>query len=232
MSKSRKERCGKRLTEDLSGNVLATSLLVVHDTSRGGQNDVTERTSGEEQVDPVFDLGQLDVESGRDDSGLVDTTVELNDDLARSVVVNLLELLDVAYRRLFSGSVFIFHQIISVEISSVYKLTVLLHDSQESDNDLGGRTDENLTLSTLLSVVDVVEAIGLNFETLSATAPLKWRTTRLCTHENGNTHGYYETRRSKSKKEKETVRNRCSKKFVNRFLQQTPSDLVPLIERI
>jgi hypothetical protein len=84
------------LTEDLSGNVLATSLLVVHDTSRGGQDDVTERTGGEQQVDPVFNLRQLNVESGRDDSGLVDATVELDDDLAGSVVVDLLELLNVA----------------------------------------------------------------------------------------------------------------------------------------
>ena len=31
-------------TDDLSGNVLATSLLVVHDTGRGGKNDVSELT--------------------------------------------------------------------------------------------------------------------------------------------------------------------------------------------
>lgn len=76
--------------------MLATGLLVVHDTSRGGQDDVTERTGREQQVDPVFNLRQLNVESGRDDSGLVDATVELDDDLAGSVVVDLLELLNVA----------------------------------------------------------------------------------------------------------------------------------------
>jgi hypothetical protein len=36
---------------------------------------------------------------------------------------------------------------------------MLLHDRKELDNDLGGRTDKNLTLSTLLSVVDVVQSI-------------------------------------------------------------------------
>jgi hypothetical protein len=35
-------------------------------------------------------------------------------------------------------------------------LTVLLHDGQELDDDLGRRTDENLSLSTLFGVVDVV----------------------------------------------------------------------------
>jgi hypothetical protein len=36
---------------------------------------------------------------------------------------------------------------------------VLLHQRQELDDDLGGRTDQDLALATLLSVVDVVEAV-------------------------------------------------------------------------
>lgn len=83
--------------QDLSTDVLSPGLLVVHDTGRGGEDDLSERSSGEEQVDPVLDLRQLNVESRRDDSSLVDSTVELNDNLARSVIVNLLELLNVTY---------------------------------------------------------------------------------------------------------------------------------------
>jgi len=37
--------------------------------------------------------------------------------------------------------------------------TVLLHDRQELDDDLGGRTDQDLALSGLLGVVDGVERI-------------------------------------------------------------------------
>lgn len=36
---------------------------------------------------------------------------------------------------------------------------MLLHQGQELDNDLGGRTNQNLALATLLGIVDVVEAI-------------------------------------------------------------------------
>jgi hypothetical protein len=39
------------------------------------------------------------------------------------------------------------------------KRTVLLHDSKELDDDLGGRTDENLALASLLGVVHGVERI-------------------------------------------------------------------------
>jgi hypothetical protein len=37
--------------------------------------------------------------------------------------------------------------------------TVLLHDVQEADDDLGGRTDQDLALAGLLGVVDGVERI-------------------------------------------------------------------------
>lgn len=37
--------------------------------------------------------------------------------------------------------------------------TVLLHDGQELDDDLGGRTDQDLALASLLGVVDGVKRI-------------------------------------------------------------------------
>ena len=40
-------------------------------------------------------------------------------------------------------------------------LTVSLHDTQEFYNDLGGRSDEDLALSTALSIDDVVQAVVL-----------------------------------------------------------------------
>jgi hypothetical protein len=39
------------------------------------------------------------------------------------------------------------------------KLTVLLHDRKELDDDLGRRTDQDLTLAALLGVVDGVKGI-------------------------------------------------------------------------
>lgn len=37
--------------------------------------------------------------------------------------------------------------------------TVLLHQGEELDDNFGRRTDQDLALATLLSVVDVVEAV-------------------------------------------------------------------------
>lgn len=87
--------CLVKETKDLAGNVLATGLFVVHDTGRGGKHDVTERTSWQKLLNPVLNLAELDVEAGRDDTTLVDAAVELDNNFARSVVIDFLELANV-----------------------------------------------------------------------------------------------------------------------------------------
>jgi len=76
--------------------VLAAGLLVVHDASRGGQDDVAELTGWEELDNPLLEVGELDVVAWGDDAGLVEAAVQLDDDLAGAVVIDLLELADVA----------------------------------------------------------------------------------------------------------------------------------------
>ena len=86
------------IAQQLATNVLATCLLVVEDAGGRGEDDLSERTGGKEQVDPVLDLGHLDVEARGDDARLVEAAVELNDDLAGAVVVDDLEVANVACR--------------------------------------------------------------------------------------------------------------------------------------
>jgi len=119
-------------TNDLSGNVLATGLFVVHNTSGGSEDDVSKLTRWEELDDPLLKVTETDVVSWGDDTGLVETAVQLNNDLARSVVIDLLKLANV---------------------------TVLLHNAEELDDNLRRRTDQDLSLSGLLGVVDGVKRI-------------------------------------------------------------------------
>lgn len=105
-------------TENLASNVLPPGLLVVHDTGGGGEDDETELTRGKELDDPLLDVTELDVVTGRDDTGLVDlrtmlddarstmrssggtyAAVELDNNLAVAVVIDLLELANVAWKR-------------------------------------------------------------------------------------------------------------------------------------
>lgn len=72
---------------------------MVHDSSRGGQDNVAELTGGKELDNPLLELVEADVVAGGDDTGLVEAAVELDNNLVGAVVIDLLELADVAYRQ-------------------------------------------------------------------------------------------------------------------------------------
>lgn len=55
--------------------MLATGLLVVHNTSRGGQDNVTELTSGQELGSPLLEATQRNGVAGVDDTALVQTEI-------------------------------------------------------------------------------------------------------------------------------------------------------------
>lgn len=59
-------------SEDLAGDVLSPSLLVVHDASRGGEDDVAELTGWKELLDPLLHVLELDVVARGDDTSLVE----------------------------------------------------------------------------------------------------------------------------------------------------------------
>lgn len=68
---------------------------MVHDTSRGGEDNVTELTGRKELDNPLLHVAELDVVAGRDDTSLVEAAVKLDDNLAVAVVIDLLELANV-----------------------------------------------------------------------------------------------------------------------------------------
>jgi hypothetical protein len=69
-------------SKDLARNVLASRLLVVHDTSRGRKDDVAELTRRQQLDNPLLKLNQADVEARADDASLVQAAVQLDDNLA------------------------------------------------------------------------------------------------------------------------------------------------------
>jgi hypothetical protein len=118
---------------NLATSVLLLGLLVIKDTERGGEDDIAELTRGQQVVGPLLDVTDGNVKSRGDDGALVQATEKVDNDLSRAVVVDDLELADV---------------------------TVSLHDLEELNDDLGAGSDENLTLSSLLSVGENLESAG------------------------------------------------------------------------
>lgn len=84
--------------------MLSSGLLVVHDTSTGGQDDVSELTRWQQLDNPLLEVSELNVVAGRDDAGFVQTAVELDDNLAVAVVIDLLEFADVTCAKAVSRS--------------------------------------------------------------------------------------------------------------------------------
>lgn len=113
--------------------MLSSGLLMIHDAIGGGQHQVAELTRWKEVAGKLLNSRHGDIESGGNHTALVDAADELHDNLSCSVVVNDLQVTNVA---------------------------VLLHHLQELDDDLGVWPDQDLSLSTLLGIHDVVQAIA------------------------------------------------------------------------
>ena len=109
--------CSVEEAKNFATDVLGTSLVVVHDSLVGGEDNDTELSRGEHSGAEVLELVELEVEAGGDDTALVKTTVQVDNDLAIAGIIDDLELIDVA---------------------------VSLHDLEELDEDLGDGSQDNL----------------------------------------------------------------------------------------
>lgn len=88
-------------TNDLSTHMLALSLLVVHDSHRSGQHNMSELTARKEVASPHLNLVHLDIEAGGDATALVQTTVQIHNHLSRTVIINDGDFTNVSYSSIF-----------------------------------------------------------------------------------------------------------------------------------
>ena len=143
IQRARGKRCKKRHhsveeSKNLSTSLSATGLLMVHDAISGCEHQEPELTRGQQVVGPGLDLVQLHGETGADNTTLVQAAIQGHDDFPGTVVIDDLELINVP---------------------------VLLHGLQESNNDLGAGSQQNLTLAALLGVANGLEGVMENRHT-------------------------------------------------------------------
>ena len=80
--------CSEEESQDLSSKMLPSGLLVVHDTSGGGQHHIAKLSGGQEVVGPLLDVPDGDVEPGGDHAALVQAPRQVDNNLTRSVVID------------------------------------------------------------------------------------------------------------------------------------------------
>lgn len=97
--------------------MLSTGLLVVHNALVGGEDNVAELTGWEDGVGEIFELVEGEVEAWGDNTALVEATVQVNNDLTGTGIVDDGEIVDVS---------------------------LLLHETEDLDQDLGDWVEDNL----------------------------------------------------------------------------------------
>ena len=109
--------------------------FMIHNTGGGGQQELSELTRWQQLVHPLFHFSHLDAKTGRDDTTLVKSTIEMNDDFSIAMVIDDFELINVA---------------------------MLLHGREELDGHLGRGSYQDLSLATSLCIVDGLEGVVKN----------------------------------------------------------------------
>ena len=105
------------VSEDLATNVLSLGFFVIHNSEGCCENDISKLSWRKDLIDKLLEVFQLEIVSWRNNSTFVKSSVKLNDNLAVSLVVYNFKLIDVS---------------------------VLLHHSEELDDNLGCGSQENL----------------------------------------------------------------------------------------
>ena len=120
-------------SQNFATQMLPSGFFVIHDSSRGGHNNVTKLSGRQEVVGPLFNFSDTHVESGRNDTDFVQSASQVDDDFATTVVIHDLEFADVS----------MFH-----------------HHFQKSDDNFAAWSEQNLTFATFFSIVDALERRG------------------------------------------------------------------------
>ena len=71
---------------------------MIHNSSTGGKDNKTNTPGRQELIDPVLKLWETNIETRGDDTTFVQSTVELDNNLSRPVVIDLLEFANVTYK--------------------------------------------------------------------------------------------------------------------------------------
>jgi len=69
-------------SKDFPSNMFSSCFLMIHNPSTRRQNNVPDTSSWQKLIDPLLEIRKTDVEPGGDDAAFIQTTVELNDNLA------------------------------------------------------------------------------------------------------------------------------------------------------
>ena len=78
-------------TQNLASRLFATCFLMSHDSIRSGDDEVTELTTWQKIDNPLLKFSILDIESGTNNTTLVQSSCQFNDNLLGPVIIHNFE---------------------------------------------------------------------------------------------------------------------------------------------
>lgn len=121
-----------KVSENFASRMLSNSLLMIENAIRRRQDEVTKLSRRQDIIRPSLNVRQLQIESRRDDAALVDSTIEIDDNFPRSLVIDQFK---------------------------VTNVSMLLHDLEEFDDHFADGSNHDLSLAASLGVVNCVETV-------------------------------------------------------------------------
>ena len=97
--------------------MVLSGFLMIHDTLVGGEDNESKLSGWKDLINKLLEILKFEIESWGDNTTFVESSVKINDDLSVSSIIDDLEFTDV---------------------------TVLLHASEELDDNLGDWSEHNL----------------------------------------------------------------------------------------
>lgn len=113
-------------SENFASNLLSSSFFVIHNSLTCSHNEIPELTRRQQATHPVLNVTGSNIVTGGDNAALVQSSIELYDDLTGAVVVNKLKFANVS----------VFH-----------------HDLQELDDHFGRWANQDLLFAAFFSII-------------------------------------------------------------------------------
>jgi len=126
-------RRSEEKSQDFASGVLSLGLLVINDAVWCRKHNESELTRWKKVLCPCLHVSDGQIKTRTDDTTLIKTSVQINNDFASAVVVDNFKFADVA---------------------------VLHHDGEKFDDNFRARSQHDLSLVSLLSVADCLQGIG------------------------------------------------------------------------
>merc|ERR1719211_1012353 len=82
-------------SKDLASQMFSSGLFVVHDSTRGCHDDVTELTRRQKIVGPLLNFANTNIESWGDDTDFVEATSQVDNNFTATVIINDLKFADI-----------------------------------------------------------------------------------------------------------------------------------------